>query len=127
MNLRWLVLALLLGTLTSHANAQSIFDFDDWMQRIDDSSQDLQRHIDGRRREQAVDTARDIEQLYALMEKFFEKRGDASDAIRISREGKALAALIQSDLAKQKFKNAKANAIAIAQGCRGCHTHYKPL
>jgi hypothetical protein len=127
MNKRWLTLALMLGALSGTAIAQSIFEFDDWMQRIDDSSQDLQRHIDGRRRDQAVDTARDIEQLYGLMEKFFEKRGDSSDAIRISREGKALAALIQSDLARQRFKNARANAIAIAQGCRGCHTNYKPL
>jgi hypothetical protein len=127
MNKRWLTLALVLGVLSGTAAAQSILDFDDWMQRIDDSSQDLQRHIDGRRREQASDMARDIEQLYGFMEKFFEKRGDSSDAIRLSREGKALAALIQNDLAKRRFKNAKANAIAIAQGCRGCHTNYKPL
>jgi len=119
--------ALLLGVMSAGAVAQSIFDFDDWMQRIDDGSQDLQRHIDARRREAAADAAREIEQLYAQMEKYFEKRADSTDAVRISREGRALATLVQKDLAGQRFTAAKTKAIQIAHGCRGCHINYKPL
>jgi hypothetical protein len=119
--------ALLLGALSATAAAQSIFDFDDWMQRIDDGSQDLQRHIADRKRDDAANAARDIEQLYALMEKYFEKRTDSADAVRISREGRQLATLLQQDLAGQRFTAAKAKAIEIAHGCRGCHINYKPL
>jgi hypothetical protein len=119
--------ALLLLALSSTAAPQSIFVFDDWMQRIDDGSQDLQRHIDARKRDAAADTAREIEELYGLMEKYFEKRVGSADAVRIAREGRALASQVQKDLAGQRYAAAKARAIEIAHGCRGCHINYKPL
>jgi hypothetical protein len=119
--------ALVCSALSAGAAAQSIFDFDDWMQRIDDDSQALQRHITARKRDAAAEAAREIEQLYGLMEKYFEKRADAADAVRISREGRVLAALLQKDLAGQRFTSAKSKAIEIAHGCRGCHINYKPL
>jgi hypothetical protein len=119
--------ALVCGALSGGAAAQSVFDFDDWMQRIDDGSQDLQRHIAARKRDAAAETAREIEQLYGLMEKYFVKRADSADAVRISRDGRVLAALLQKDLAGQRFAAAKTKAIEIAHGCRGCHITYKPL
>ena len=109
------------------ASAHSVFDFDDWMQRIDEGSQDLQRHIDARRHDDAIERAREIEELYGLMEEFFEKRGEAADAVRMSREGREFAVRVQGDLARQRFGAAKGNALKIAHGCRGCHIQYKPL
>ena len=47
--------------------------------------------------------AREIEELYGLMEKFFEKRGDAADAVRWSREGREFAARAQVDMAARRF------------------------
>jgi hypothetical protein len=122
-----LLAVLMSSVLSTGAAAQSIFDFDDWMQRIDDGSQDLQRHITARKREAAVDSAREIEQLYGLMEKYFERRSESADAVRISREGRVLAALVQKDLAGQRFVAANKKAVEIARGCRGCHINYKPL
>jgi hypothetical protein len=119
--------ALLLVAMSAGAMAQSVFDFDDWMQRIDDGSQDLQRHIDARKRDAAVDAAREIEQLYARMEEYFEKRADSADAVRIAHAGRVLATLVQQDLAGQRFGAAKTKAIEIAHGCRGCHINHKPL
>ena len=111
----------------SAAVPQSIFDFDDWMQRIDDGSQYLQRNIAARDVAAATLSAREIEELYGLMEKFFEKRGEAADAVRWSREGRDWAARAQADLAAKRFDSARRNALAIAHGCRDCHYHYKPL
>jgi hypothetical protein len=126
--LRLVTLAVLVcGAWSGGAAAQSVFDFDDWMQRIDDGSQDLQRHIAARKRDAAADAAREIEQLYGLMEKYFEKRTDSADAVRISRDGRVLATLLQKDLAGQRFAAAKTKAIEIAHGCRGCHINFKPL
>ena len=116
-----------LCALSLGAAAQNIFDFDDWMQRIDDGSQDLQRQIAARDAKAASATAREIEELYGLMEKFFEKRGDAADAVRFSREGFEFARKAQSDLAAGRFGNARRNALAIAHGCRDCHFNFKPL
>src|SRR4051812_10021188 len=113
--------------LSFTAAAQSVFDFDDWMQRIDDQSQDLQRHIAARDAAAAVESARELEELYALTQAFFEKRADAADAVRWSREGREYASRAQADLAGQKFTAARRNALAIAHGCRDCHFNYKPL
>ena len=131
MKARWraagVLVALLASVFSEGVIAQSVFDFDDWMQRIDDGSQDLQRHIAARKRDAAAEAAREIEQLYGLMEKYFEQRTGSADAVRISREGRVLAVLVQKDLASQRFSSAKTKAIEIAHGCRGCHINYKPL
>jgi len=117
----------LLATLSLGAAAQNLLDFDDWMQRIEDGSLDLQRHIAARDPKAASSAAREIEELYGLMEKFFEKRGNADDAVRWSREGRRFAELAQADIAAGHFVSAKRNALAIAHGCRDCHFNYKPL
>ena len=114
-------------TVVMAANAHSIWDFDDWMQRIDDGSQNLQRHIDARDVPAAHEAAREIEELYGLMQDFFAKREGAADAVRWSREGRVFAQRAQADLAARRFTAAKRNALAIAHGCRDCHFNYKPL
>jgi hypothetical protein len=42
------LIAIALLTLSFGVAAQNLFDFDDWMQRIEDGSLDLQRHIAAR-------------------------------------------------------------------------------
>ena len=121
------LIALVLGVLSVTAAAQNLFDFDEWMQRIDDGSQNLQRHIAARDPKAASGAAQEIEELYGLMEKFFEMRGNADDAVRWSREGRDFAVKAQADLAARRFVSAKRNALAIAHGCRDCHFNYKPL
>ena len=118
------VLALLIAT---SAVPQSIFVFDEWMQRIDEGSQDLQRRIAARDAGAAARSASEIEELYGLMERFFEKRGEGADAVRWSREGRERAARAQVDLAARRFDAARRQALAIAHGCRTCHARYKPL
>jgi hypothetical protein len=117
----------LLTALSFGVAGQNLLDFDEWMQRIEDGSLDLQRHIDARDPKAASSAAREIEELYGLMEKFFEKRGDADDAVRWSREGREFAVKAQADLTARRFTSARRNALAIAHGCRDCHFNYKPL
>jgi hypothetical protein len=118
---------MLLAVLSAGLAAHDLFDFDDWMQRIDDSSQDLQRHIATRDAAAALAEARELEELYGLMEEFFEKRNDAVDAVKYSREGKEFAQRAVKDLDARRFVAARRAALAIAHGCRDCHYHYKPL
>jgi hypothetical protein len=107
--------------------AHSVFDLDEWMDRIDDGNQDLQRNIAARDRAAARERARELESLYGLMEKFFVDRGDSQNAVRISREGRAQAAAAIRHLNAKQFDAARARALEIAHGCRGCHIEYKPL
>ena len=121
------VLACLALTLAAGAYAHNLFDFDDWMSRIEDGSQDLQRHIARKDVAAARSSARELEELYALMQEFFVQRGGADDAVRMSREGVEFAKRAQTNLAAGRFASAKKNALGIAHGCRDCHFTYKPL
>jgi hypothetical protein len=121
-----LVALTLMAALSFGVAAQNLLDFDDWMQRIEDGSLDLQRHIAARDPQAASGAAREIEELYGQMEKFFEKRGDA-DAVRWSREGRQFAARAQADIAAGRYVSARRSALAIAHACRDCHFIYKPL
>jgi hypothetical protein len=120
-------LACLATTFAAVAVAHNLFDFDDWMSRIEDGSQDLQRHIAAKDVPAARDSARELQELYALMQEFFQQRGGADDAVRWSREGVDFAKRAQVDLAAGRFASAKKNALGIAHGCRDCHFNYKPL
>jgi hypothetical protein len=107
--------------------AHSVFDLDDWMQRIDDGNQDLQRSIAARDHDEALERARELEQLYGLMERFFADRGGSETAVRISREGRAQATAAIRHLNARQYSAARERALEIAHGCRGCHIEYKPL
>jgi len=126
-HVRSMICVTLLAALSYGVAAQNLLDFDDWMQRIEDGSLDLQRHIAAREPEAATGAAREMEELYGLMEKFFEKRGSADDAVRWSRESREFAIQAQADIAAGRFVSARRNALAIAHGCRDCHFNYKPL
>jgi hypothetical protein len=117
----------LMAALSFGVAAQNLLDFDDWMQRIEDGSLDLQRHIAARDPQAASGAAREIEALYGQMQKFFENRGDAADAVRWSREGRDFAVRAQADIAAGRYVSARRNALAIAHACRDCHFIYKPL
>jgi hypothetical protein len=118
-----------LGAATSPpvVKAQSLFEFDDWMQRIEQGNQDLQRRIAQRDRAGALGFARELEELYARMEKFFEVRGAAEPAVRMSREGRDLMAAAVRHLGTGNYGAARANSLRLARGCRACHIEYKPL
>lgn len=109
------------------AYAQSILQFDRWMQRIDRRSQSVQRHISAQDAAAAVVDARELGELYGLMEDYFTRRGDSADAVRISREGASLAADVVKAIEDNDFPTASRSAISIAQACRDCHFQYKPL
>ena len=129
MRTAWLVAgALALSPLVSSMLwAHSVFDLDEWMDRIDDGNQDLQRHIAARDRDAALARAKELEELYGLMGQFFADRGQSDSAVRISREGRAQAAAAVRHLNAGQFNAARERALEIAHGCRGCHIEYKPL
>jgi hypothetical protein len=109
------------------AFAQSVLDFDEWMQRIDRRSQSVQRNLAAGDANAAVADAREIGELYSSMEAYFSRRGNADNAVRLSREGRDLAATVVNSAARKDFAAASKAAVSIARACRTCHLDYKPL
>lgn len=70
------------------ARAQSVLEFDRWMQQIDRHSQDVLRHIQRRDDAAALADARELAALYRRMEDFYQQRGHADDAVLASFVGR---------------------------------------
>jgi hypothetical protein len=109
------------------ALGQSVLDFDEWMQRIDRRSQSVQRNLAAADAGAASADAREIGELYGSMEAYFSRRGNAGNAVKLSREGRELAATVVRSVASKDFATASKAAVSIARACRACHLDYKPL
>jgi hypothetical protein len=117
----------LVATAASVARAASVLDFDVWMRAIDRRSVEVQRNIDARRTDAAVADAQELARLYGLMEAYFVDDGHKSDAVDMSRSGKALAAAIPAALAAQDYDKASKSAVDLAHACNDCHDVHKPF
>jgi hypothetical protein len=107
--------------------AQSVLDFDEWMQKVDRRSQSVQRNLTRKDVNAATADAREIGELYGSMETYFTRRGNAANAVKLSKEGRDLAATVVKAVAANDFAGASQAAVSIAHACRTCHLEYKPL
>jgi len=112
---------------SSNARAQSLLEFDRWMQKIERYSLGIQRHLKRDEAEQAIADAHEIQALYKKMAEYFVRRGDSHEAEKISRTGVELAGQIIQAAGRRDFAGAQRAAISLAKDCRECHSEYKPL
>ena len=127
----WSLVAVGLGTLLAlgprAAVAQSVLEFDLWMQRIDRHSQSVLRNITRHDADAAQADARALAHLYQQMEHFYERRDDAADAVLASYVGKDHAEAVELALAHGEFEQAFQQASDLARDCNNCHLQFKPL
>src|SRR5882724_1627126 len=102
------------------AFGQSVLDFDEWMQRVDRRSQSVQRNLAAEEANAAIADAREIGELYGSMEAYFSRRGNADKAVKLSREGRELAATVVRSAAARDFATASKAAVSIAKIGRAC-------
>ena len=119
--------ALAVLTAGEIAFGQSVLDFDEWMQSIDRTSQSVQRNLAAGDANAASADAREIGELYGSMEAYFSRKDNADNAVKLSREGRELAATVVRSVAAKDFAAASKAAVSIARACRSCHSEYKPL
>ena len=110
-----------------NGHAQSLLDFDRWMQKIEKINLSMHRNLKRNDGAAAATDAREIQALYKLMEDFFARRGNAHDAVKRSQEGGKLAETVVRSAAASDFDTARGAAITLARACRDCHQDYKPL
>lgn len=107
--------------------AQSLLEFDRWMQKIERLSLSMQRHLKRNEPEAVVVDAAQIRELYENMADYFARRPDSEEAERISRMGVELVAKIIRSTGDRDVIGAQRAAIALARDCRDCHAGFKPL
>ena len=87
----------------------------------------MQRNLAAEEADAAIADAREIGELYGSMEAYFSRRGNADKAVKLSREGRELAATVVRSVTAKDFATASRAAVSIARACRSCHSEYKPL
>lgn len=109
------------------AAADSILEFDVWMQKIDHHSQSVLLALKRQDAATATADARELERLYGLMERFYEARGEHDDPLLLSWDGRQRAANAASLVERGDFAAAYESALGIARDCRACHDRFKPI
>jgi soluble cytochrome b562 len=109
------------------AHAQSLFDFDVWMEKIEKRSLSLQRALEAGDVGAAGAHGAEMRDLYAKMEQYFIAKGIDHGAVVLAREGIAQLDQVTRSARRGDLDSALAAARTVARACRDCHLKYKPL
>lgn len=126
---RFLVTGLSAALFTSipvalHAQADATVDMD-LMQTIEDTNKSLASNIALKDAKGSTADAQELARLFVTVETYFAHKGDALDAVAISKKSRELATGIVEQIGRQDFDAATHNATALGRACRECHTFYK--
>lgn len=114
-------LAVLAGGAGSAPSELSV----DTMQAIEDLNRSLASRIALRDAGGSTSDARELDALFAEVEAHFVARGDAENAVSLSRKTRTLALQIVRLVEARDFGAATDAATDLARTCKTCHNFYK--
>jgi hypothetical protein len=97
----------------------------DIMQSIEDLNKSLASHIALRDARGSTSDAKELDTLFADVEAHFVARGDADNAVALSKKTRTLALQIVRLVEAKDFGVATDAATDLARTCKTCHTFYK--
>ena len=97
----------------------------DLMQTIEDTNKSLASNIAMQNAAGSTADARELHTLFVQVEAHFAAKGDAPDAVDLSRKSKDLAEAIVKSVGDKNFEAASNSATDLSRACRTCHTFYK--
>ncbi|MEI6543017.1 MAG: hypothetical protein WCL60_05800 [Methylococcales bacterium] len=120
--------SIILVLASSYVYAEAAFDFETLMESIDNNSHNLQGNIANKEAAPAIALAKQMQSDFKLVEGFFEKRGNANDAVVDAKRYEDLSAEIVKFIEANDYDSASNKAIEISNSCDdACHDTYKPL
>lgn len=100
---------------------------DDLMRDLDRTIKYFEPDIAAGNAQNAMDDAAVLEDGFKYTKDYFTKKGDAEDAVQISKDGLDQIAGAIKSVSESDFDAAADRARAVAKTCRACHDIYKPL
>lgn len=97
----------------------------DLMHSIEDSNKSLASNIAIREGKGASSDAKELAEMFAQVEAFYVKRGDAVDAVELAKKSRALSAQILQSVSTGDFGAATDSATTLSRTCKTCHSYYK--
>lgn len=119
-----IVLAALLLLAGAVKSAETELDTD-LMHAIEDSNKSLSSNIALKDVKASTSDAQELTQMFTQVETFFTNKGDAPDAVDLSKKSKQLAQDIVKQVAANDFEAATNSSTTLSRTCRTCHTFYK--
>ncbi len=102
-------------------------DFDkNTMQDVDDANKELESALSSKETQVAVSNAEFIRDSLHWAEGYFDKKGNAADAVKLAREGRELAEGIAKSAGEGHFDAAMDSYESLRRTCKSCHDAYKP-
>jgi len=95
------------------------------MQTIEDTNKSLASNIALRDAKAALTDASELDGLLAQVETHFVARGDAANAVDLSKQSRTLTQKIIQSVNASNFDAATDAATGLSRTCRTCHTFYK--
>lgn len=114
-------MAVATGTVRS---AQAELD-PDVMLAIEDLNKSLSSNIALKDAKASTADAKELETLFAKVEVFFVEKGEAPDAVDLSKKSRTLSNAIIKNVESGNFEGATDAATDLSRTCRACHTFYK--
>lgn len=105
-------------------SAQAELDID-LMQAIEDTNKSLASNIAIKDQKASTADAKELEQMFSKVETYFVEKGDAPDAVDLSKKSRELSLEIVKAVTAQDFDTATNAATTMSRNCRTCHTFYK--
>ncbi|RYY02525.1 MAG: hypothetical protein EOO53_13155 [Gammaproteobacteria bacterium] len=97
----------------------------DLMQNIEDTNKSLSSNIALQRVEPSLEDAKQLTSMFEVVEAHFVKKGDAENAVDLSKKSKELAQDIAKLVTEKNFDTATNLATDLSRTCKSCHTFYK--
>jgi len=120
--------AALAGSAYAQHRDLDLHDYDDDLMRdLDKTIKYFEPDITAGNAQGAVEDAEILQDGFRYTEKYFTKKGDADDAVKISQQGEELIDAAIKFVGENDFEAAAAAARDTAKTCRACHDVYKPL
>lgn len=98
---------------------------DDFMRTVEDTNKSLASNIALHDVKASTLDAKELETMFAQVEAFYVKKGDAQDGVDLSHKSKELAIEITQLVAAKDFDTANERASALSRTCKTCHNFYK--
>lgn len=98
---------------------------DDYMQNVEDTNKSLANNVALKDAKGATSDAKELAQMFAEVEDFYQRQGDAPDAVQLSKKSKDLSVEITKLVAAKDFDTAEQKAAEISRACKSCHNFYK--
>lgn len=99
---------------------------DDLMKDLDRTIKYFEPDVSGGNEAGVADDIAVLRQGFQYTETYFSKRGNAPDAVKISRDGLKALDDVQHNVTNKDIEAAAARARDVVETCRACHDIYKP-